>query len=193
MPAWLACKSDQGADAKDPNGLRAFDLRRIESDLRANERLVLLHLLWVVPKWQRDGVVSLSPSTLFDLDLNQNIFRTSEVAEDGKGADPEHKDGYLLLRADQPSNQKWSLTTLDVDGSSVKAVNAATSGGEIIPKVVSDLDGTTLYANYSAVKLSKVCGKTLSEGDSVFSLFGHDISKEILSSLTVANLPHLIP
>jgi hypothetical protein len=105
--------------------------------------------VWVTPDWNHGGaVVSKSPATMCSIDIGRKYFAASERSSDGVGDDPEHQHGYLRLPED-----KWKLTTLDIDGASIKSGAYGVSRSEIIPSFVTDTRGKLLYANSSAVNL----------------------------------------
>jgi hypothetical protein len=125
--------------------LTTKELEAIPGLLEAAKKQPSSIRVWVTPKWDLDAQISnRSPGVRCDLNIDSSKFVASELTAEG-AQDPELSDGYLRL---DPTI--WRLSTVDVDGTSLKAFHFAHKYGEITPKIVTDLQGHEIFRNWSA-------------------------------------------
>lgn len=145
--------------------------------------------VWVVPKWIHDAIsISKSPSTLCTINFDKRSFVASERKSDGVSMDDEHSQGHLWLNKGDSAKNKWQLTTLDIDGASIKASTYAVSRREVAPSFVTDVNGKILQANFSAYAMfgrakGNLVGKAL--GD----CFHQETLNPMIERLRVAGVP----
>lgn len=152
--------------------------------------------VWAEPQWQGPvvgQVRNLSPSTWCTVswkvaEPTKSRFSTSEVKSDGITADPEHRNGHLILNGPDTT---WRLTAADVDGAGLATVNLANStASRLSPEFMTDASGRILVANWSAEQLLENGGGVV--GRRIFDLAtvdGDKSLKTLMRELVDAGLP----
>jgi PAS domain-containing protein len=140
--------------------------------------------VWATPDWKHSDVsVARAPGTLCRIDADKKSFAASERMSDGVQEDNEHLNGHLRL-----NNGKWKLTTLDIDGASIKNETYAVSRREIAPAFVTDVNGRMLQANFSAYALFRREKGSLA-GQGMWTCVHEETLRPMLEGLRVAGVP----
>ncbi|MFO0180956.1 MAG: hypothetical protein ACK517_04135, partial [bacterium] len=148
--------------------------------------------IWATPSWKHTEVsIARAPATLCEIDDRKRCFSASERKTDGVEKDDEHLSGHLWLNKGAPENNKWKLTTLDIDGATIKHGTYATSRREVSPSFVTDVNGKILKANFSAYALFGRAKGTLA-GNGLWTCIHEEKLRPMLEGLRVEGIPRRV-